>query len=348
MLEQFSLPVRQAVYSNMLSASSGWPLHQATRLNRTADSIGRIQLLRPTAIVKLGWKCIPAYRSRRHVYRCYSHWSQWSRLLGLRHPTATHKVSPVPLGIYTKALCSRINITIVVDNFYHFELTKMANSLEIDPHWRYYNTSADGLFSVCSSCPFKPYVSLCLPVTDTVGEAQTVDVRRIVFSTTSHDQGWSDNADTAGTYSDSYSMHDAHALEPSGHHRIWLTKIQGNVHASDEFKEHVNRWDFAIMVPTQDGWHRSGVETEYKLYRKFSFRDGPTLSRRPVLRFGLRSSSLRCYTYQPPYKARTLSIDDYIIQIKKYDLWLSSQHARFMIRSSSICIIHALMVISVI
>ena len=120
----------------------------------------------------------------------------------------------------------------------------MADALEIDPCWCYYSASADSLINVCSGCPFRPYVSLRLPASDLEGQAVRVDVHRIVFTTLSHDQGWSDNTQHHGTYSESCTMHDAHVSEPSGRDRVHLRIIQSNVHALNHFKKHVNCWDF--------------------------------------------------------------------------------------------------------
>jgi hypothetical protein len=70
-----------------------------------------------------------------------------------------------------------------------------------------------------------------------------VSVKRIVFTTVSHDQGFSGTLHLKGTYDHSNTWFDARVLTSSGRDRVPRRHIQANVHASFEFKTHVNRWD---------------------------------------------------------------------------------------------------------
>jgi hypothetical protein len=120
----------------------------------------------------------------------------------------------------------------------------MSRSLEIDPSWRYYSAEANRLMNVCETRPFKPYLSLTLPARDAEGRALKINVRRIVFTTVSHDQGWSSYPHLYGTYKESYSMNDVHVMRLSGNDRVPLALIHNNVHGSGNFKLHVTCWDF--------------------------------------------------------------------------------------------------------
>ncbi|VUC34395.1 unnamed protein product [Clonostachys rosea] len=107
--------------------------------------------------------------------------------------------------------------------------------LTVDPRW----TSA--------SCPEAAYVSLRLPIPGSHNGRSPSDslvVHRIVFTTDSHDQGFSDNEGDIGTYRGSNSFFEAHVTDPStGAFRVPRRRIQYNYHASDVFRTHTNIWD---------------------------------------------------------------------------------------------------------
>lgn len=91
-----------------------------------------------------------------------------------------------------------------------YGVAEMPDSSEIDPNWHYFSVSADSLIKVCSRCLSKPYLSLRLPARDSERRALRVDVRRIIFTTVSLDQSWSDYPQHHGTYDHSYSSFYAH------------------------------------------------------------------------------------------------------------------------------------------
>ena len=104
----------------------------------------------------------------------------------------------------------------------------MAGTLEISPSWKYYRAQRNGTVTVPQYCPERAYVELQVP-------EPAVTVRRIIFRTVSHDQGFSDNQrDFGGTYEQSYSFFEAGVTTPSGHERVNSRDIQYNVHANFE------------------------------------------------------------------------------------------------------------------
>ena len=124
----------------------------------------------------------------------------------------------------------------------------MAGTLEISPSWKYYRAQRNGTVTVPQYCPERAYVELQVP-------EPAVTVRRIIFRTVSHDQGFSDNQrDFGGTYEQSYSFFEAGVTTPSGHERVNSRDIQYNVHANFEFHAHENCWDYRDQDPTLRKW----------------------------------------------------------------------------------------------
>ena len=85
-----------------------------------------------------------------------------------------------------------------------------------------------------------PYVEA--PITD----ALTQPISKIIFTTMSHDQGWSDLQGLHGTYLRSTSWFEADVgnRDNSPNEQESTRKhLQYNVHASREWKQHVNVWD---------------------------------------------------------------------------------------------------------
>jgi hypothetical protein len=71
-----------------------------------------------------------------------------------------------------------------------------------DPSWTYFLAENDAFITTSQHCPERPYVSLdfCSPAIDS---STKVSVRRIVFTTISHDQGFSGTPHLTGTYDQS-------------------------------------------------------------------------------------------------------------------------------------------------
>uniref|UniRef100_A0A8H7K7H6 Heterokaryon incompatibility domain-containing protein n=1 Tax=Bionectria ochroleuca TaxID=29856 RepID=A0A8H7K7H6_BIOOC len=122
-----------------------------------------------------------------------------------------------------------------------------AIQLTVDPRWEYHSTSSSHPSQTSALCPEAAYVSLRLPTPDSNNGRDPSDslvVHRIVFTTESHDQGFSDNEGAIGTYRDSNSFFEAHVSDPStGALRVPQRRIQYNYHASDVFRTHKNVWD---------------------------------------------------------------------------------------------------------
>ena len=142
-------------------------------------------------------------------------------------------------------------------------------TLDVDQSWRYFSTSARNLTTTCQNCPDAPYLSLTLPHPSHYDEPGTVlHIRRIVFTTVSHDQGYSD---TVGQrlYDHSHTYFDVHIVGLSGHETVPRRRLQYNVRAQSEFKTHVICWDYRDARITSDGgkdddagiagWHKAGL-----------------------------------------------------------------------------------------
>lgn len=118
----------------------------------------------------------------------------------------------------------------------------MALHLEIDPSWVYFTSSREKAQNAHQHCPIRPYLSLHIPRPS--DPATTLILRRIVFTTVSHDQGFSNYTDQHGTYENSHTWFDANVIDPSGLYRVPRLVLQRNVHARWEATRHVKAYDF--------------------------------------------------------------------------------------------------------
>jgi len=101
-----------------------------------------------------------------------------------------------------------------------------------------------------------------MSVTERSGECEYVSVvvrgrkqhpvRRIVFSTVSHDQGWSSNNDSKGTYRNSYTWFEAGVVQASSSYPRRI--ITHNIHASLEHRTHVRAWENTELFPELKKW----------------------------------------------------------------------------------------------
>ncbi|KAK3386809.1 hypothetical protein B0H63DRAFT_447712 [Podospora didyma] len=118
-------------------------------------------------------------------------------------------------------------------------------------------------------------------------------VRRILFTTTSHDQGYSGDPERQGTYLHSHTFFDVHVVEPSGHDRVPPRTLQFNMHARRAYRTHINCWDYRDAEYRADGdpssallWQSLGLSLQDWLQ---SIRNGdsvqivPRVGRRGVL-----------------------------------------------------------------
>ncbi|KAL9091478.1 MAG: hypothetical protein Q9165_004864 [Trypethelium subeluteriae] len=79
-------------------------------------------------------------------------------------------------------------------------------------------------------------------------------VEKIIFTITSHDQGWSDFTSDHGTYNGSWTWFSAWKL--SGANKTQGPEILRNVHARREAKTH------AVCWPRREGYHWHGADSE--------------------------------------------------------------------------------------
>ncbi|KAK4142229.1 HET-domain-containing protein [Dichotomopilus funicola] len=117
--------------------------------------------------------------------------------------------------------------------------------MAVDPRWVYFGAEQDVQITTTQYCPQQPYVSLRFgrPETVPADHSQRLVVRRVTFTTTSHDQGFSGEEDRfGGTYDASFTWFEACVLAPSGHERGPRRMIHRNVHARFEYKTHVHCW----------------------------------------------------------------------------------------------------------
>ncbi|ORY57846.1 heterokaryon incompatibility protein-domain-containing protein [Pseudomassariella vexata] len=97
-------------------------------------------------------------------------------------------------------------------------------------------------------CPRQPYLEAVVPELAT-------SVRRLVLTTVSHDQGFSNSEQSnGGTYNDSHSGFEVAIVTPSYHERRPSKMFQYNVHALFEKCEHENVWDVASGDLTTRKW----------------------------------------------------------------------------------------------
>jgi hypothetical protein len=101
-----------------------------------------------------------------------------------------------------------------------------------------------------SGCLEQAYIQLTVP-------CNFSNVKHITFRTTSHDQGFSNEASRyGGTYEECFSFFDAAAVTPEGHYRArW--RFQSHRHARSEPVAHVSTWpdqrsepDIALAICT--------------------------------------------------------------------------------------------------
>jgi hypothetical protein len=158
---------------------------------------------------------------------------------------------------------------------------------EPDASWQYFTATRRGLSNTCQHCPKAPYLSLTLPGSS--GSNTPLRVRRIVFTTTSHDQGYSGDPERQGTYLHSHTFFDVHVVEPSGHDRVPPRALQFNVHAGRAYKTHINCWDYRDVEYGADGdpssallWQNLGLSLQDWLQ---SIRSGDSVQIVPMAKF---------------------------------------------------------------
>ncbi|KAK2591917.1 hypothetical protein QQS21_010391 [Conoideocrella luteorostrata] len=121
----------------------------------------------------------------------------------------------------------------------------MAVDFDLDSNWKHYTTSVYDEISRCEKCPDRPYLSLAVPWPDDPKADTIFTVRRIVFTTVSHDQGYCDDKSVHGKYGRaSHTGFEARVVDSAGRERVSRRYIQENIIACFDFKKHVNCWDY--------------------------------------------------------------------------------------------------------
>lgn len=96
--------------------------------------------------------------------------------------------------------------------------------------------------TTCQFCPVVPYISLALPEPSESGKR--LAVRRIVFTITSHDQGWSSShPDKKGSYFDTQTFFEVHVNDTHGSTEFVSEDICSNRRAVQESYTHQVSWD---------------------------------------------------------------------------------------------------------
>jgi hypothetical protein len=117
----------------------------------------------------------------------------------------------------------------------------MASQYDSLPEWQYFTAFHTTRKAVCKDCPQRPYISLSVPYIP----GNRVVVRRAVFTTISHDQGWATfRPELNGTYEDTWTYFEVRVVDSTGRDRIPREVTTQNVRASSEPKKHVVCWDF--------------------------------------------------------------------------------------------------------
>ncbi|SJL02874.1 uncharacterized protein ARMOST_06215 [Armillaria ostoyae] len=102
--------------------------------------------------------------------------------------------------------------------------------------WTVTSAERHELVKITEDSPREPYISTTLPIT---GSPEN-PVRQIVFTTVSHDQGWSsDDTHGGGMHAGSFTWFEAGVESSPG---VFM-RIQDNVRADSQYRTHVNVWD---------------------------------------------------------------------------------------------------------
>lgn len=119
----------------------------------------------------------------------------------------------------------------------------MATPGPIDPTWKYLTAFHRGITQTCEICPERAYLSLKLP-RENAYPNHRLEVKRIVFSTVSHDQGWADGSSQEPTYASSNTFIDARIIDEDGSDRTTHERVVTNLRAHAPLKSHTVCWDY--------------------------------------------------------------------------------------------------------
>ncbi|KAK3395680.1 heterokaryon incompatibility protein-domain-containing protein [Sordaria brevicollis] len=144
-----------------------------------------------------------------------------------------------------------------------------SDSDDLNPlaNWRQFTSTTtlaeDDYVATSEYCPARAFTSLTLPFPSSSDPSGTLYVvRRIVFTVTSHDQGFCGEELTKGTYADSQTFFDCYIVQPNGQERVRRRIIQYNVTAESDYTTHRRVWDYRNNLSWEDwlGAIRSGDE----------------------------------------------------------------------------------------
>lgn len=117
----------------------------------------------------------------------------------------------------------------------------MAPQYDIMPEWKRFTVSHKGRIAICQDCPQRSYLSLKVP---NVPDHRAI-VRRAVFTTISHDQGWATlYPHLNGTTEDTWTYFDVRVVDSTGRDRMQREVATRNIRASSEPREQIACWDF--------------------------------------------------------------------------------------------------------
>jgi hypothetical protein len=129
-------------------------------------------------------------------------------------------------------------------------------------NWRTFSAKRSELEIVTQYCPERPYVELHIP-------SELRFIRRIIFKIDSHDQGdeylksfhtvliglgFSDDANSRGTYDASHSWFEVAAITPSGHDRTPRLRLASNLHGDFKYREQTICWERVHTSANIQNW----------------------------------------------------------------------------------------------
>jgi hypothetical protein len=112
----------------------------------------------------------------------------------------------------------------------------------------HYHVQRSDPIMISQHCPERPYLEFRVP------ERPIMAVRRLIFTTYSHDQGFTNVPELTGTYDRSNTWFSARVITPSGQERVRRRNIQHNVHACLDYRRHENIWDYENADEALQEW----------------------------------------------------------------------------------------------
>lgn len=102
-------------------------------------------------------------------------------------------------------------ITSTFSSQHRYDRMAASSNTPPDPSWTCFSAGNHVFITTSQHCPEQPYVSLQIGSLTSNTSSPRLSVKRIMFTTVSHDQGSSGTLHLKGTYDQSYTWFDAHA-----------------------------------------------------------------------------------------------------------------------------------------